>query len=480
MEWELVIGLEVHAQLRTRSKLFSAASTTFGVPPNTQTSYIDAGLPGTLPVLNHDALVMAVRFGLATDSIIHHESVFERKNYFYPDLPKGYQISQFQHPILTQGKLNISRPDGTTKTIDIMRAHLEEDAGKSIHSVSYGQTGIDLNRAGTPLLEIVTTPCMRTSEEAIAYLKTLHQLVRFLGICDGNMQEGSFRCDVNLSVRPKGSESLGVRTEIKNMNSFRFIDKAIAYEFARHVEHLQQGIPLIQETRLYHPESDRTYVMRDKEDVNDYRYFPDPDLLPVVISKAFIDEVRNQMPELPTAIAETLSRIPELSPDDIQFLMSDPVLYQYYRQVKTQCHADDKPIVNWIKGPLSAVLNDLSLSFDQAPVAPELLAQLINKIHDKSLSNHHARTVFQCLCSGERDIDAIMSREGFDAVFSEDALKSMIQSILETHPSQVEEYRSGKDKLFGFFLGQLMKASKGQANPEAAQALLKEALVKKS
>lgn len=480
MEWELVIGLEVHAQLRTQSKLFSGAGTTFGASPNTQASYIDAGLPGTLPVLNHDALVMAVRFGLATDCIIHHESVFERKNYFYPDLPKGYQISQFQHPILTQGKLIICRLDGTTKTINIMRAHLEEDAGKSIHGICHGQTGIDLNRAGTPLLEIVTTPCMHTSEEVIAYLKKLHQLVRFLGICDGSMQEGSFRCDVNMSVREKGSEHLGVRTEIKNMNSFRFIDKAIAYEFSRHVEHLKQGTPLIQETRLYHPESDKTYVMREKEAVNDYRYFPDPDLLPVRISNAFIDEVRSFMPELPDAIIERLSSSTDLSADDIQFLVSDPDVYQYYRKVKVLCHAEDKPIVNWIKGSLTAVLNDLNLSFNQAPVAPELLARLINKIHDRSLSNHHARAVFRFLCSGEHDLDAIILREGFDAVFSDNALEAMIQSIIEKHPSQVVDYQSGKDKLFGFFLGQLMKETKGQANPEIAQILLKEALVKKA
>lgn len=333
MEWDTVIGLEVHAQLKTKSKLFSGASTAFGATPNSQTSFIDAGLPGVLPVLNEQAIIMAIQFGLAIHGTINDLSVFERKNYFYPDLPKGYQISQYQKPIVTNGYLNIQLGNNLEKTVHIARAHLEEDAGKSLHDAHTDYTGIDLNRAGTPLLEIVTTPCLHSAEEAINYLKTLHQLVRFLGICDGNMQEGSFRCDVNLSIKPKGSSVLGTRTELKNLNSFRFIEKAIAFEQARHQDILESGLSVIQETRLYNPDNNTTQAMRGKENENDYRYFPDPDLLPIHIDKEQIEAIKNNLPDLPEAISKELKNTPSLNDEDINFILSSPDTYQYYKKL---------------------------------------------------------------------------------------------------------------------------------------------------
>lgn len=476
MEWDAIIGLEVHAQLKTKSKLFSGASTQFGAPSNTQTCFIDAGLPGVLPVLNYQAVIMAIQFGLAINATIHDCSIFERKNYFYPDLPKGYQISQYLNPIVSNGILSITLESGEEKRIPIIRAHLEEDAGKSIHGLRSNFSGIDLNRAGTPLLEIVTAPCMQSSEEAVQYLKTLHQLVRFLGICDGNMQEGSFRCDVNFSLKPKGSKQLGTRTEIKNLNSFRFIEKAIAYEFARHKDILESGHQIIQETRLYDPDSDTTHPMREKESENDYRYFPDPDLLPIHITKEQITDIQKNLPELPQTIALELKSTPQLNEEDIQFVLSSPSAYSFYKAIKSQSQATDKLIINWLKGHYTAALNEHHLTFDDPPVSTQHMAILLNKIQNKSLSSNHAKSVFNYLWAGEQEIDAIIEREGFSTNEDSSALESMIANIIQQYPQQVNEYKEGKDKLLSFFVGQIMKLTKGKANPEQVSQLLQKHL----
>jgi aspartyl-tRNA(Asn)/glutamyl-tRNA(Gln) amidotransferase subunit B len=477
MEWDTVIGLEVHAQLQTQSKLFSGASTLFGATPNSQTSFIDAGYPGVLPVLNQEAVTMAIRLGIALNATINDRSIFERKNYFYPDLPKGYQISQFQHPIVSHGTLTIKLDNGQEKQVLIDRAHLEEDAGKSLHDAHARYTGVDLNRAGTPLLEIVTAPCLYSIEETIKYLKTLHQLVRFLGICDGNMQEGSFRCDVNLSLKPQGSNKLGIRTELKNLNSFRFIEKAITYEQARHQDVLESGGQLRQETRLFNPDTNTTYVMRDKEHENDYRYFPDPDLLPISISEEQINEIRNTMPELPTQIEQQLKALADLNQEDINFILSSPDAFSFYKKVKSSCLNSDKVIINWLKGPCAAALNENHLNFENAPITAETMATLLNKLHDKSLSANNAKQVFSLLWSGENNIDLIIQRESFAAT-SEDTgqLESQIKELIAQYPEQAAEYRAGKEKLLGFFVGHMMKLTKGKANPETVNALLKQYL----
>lgn len=476
MEWDTVIGLEVHAQLRTNSKLFSGASIAFGAAPNSQTCFIDAGLPGVLPVLNQQAIVMAIQFGLAINADINDLSVFERKNYFYPDLPKGYQISQFQKPIVTQGELNIQLDDGREKKIHIERAHLEEDAGKSLHEMHHHFTGIDLNRAGTPLLEIVTSPCMFSAEEALKYLKTLHQLVRFLGICDGNMQEGSFRCDVNISLKPKGSTTLGTRTELKNLNSFRYIEKAIAHEQARHQDLLESGHKVIQQTRLYNPDTDSTHAMRDKENENDYRYFPDPDLLPVQVTRYQIAEIKRSLPDLPEKIHESLKQTASLNDEDISFILSSPDAYQFYKEVKSQTQAPEKIIINWMKGQYAAALNENNLSFEHPPIAAITLAKLLDKVHDNSISSTNARSIFTMLWSGELDIDAIIKREGFAQMDDSSALESMITELIKQYPEQAAEYKAGKEKLLAFFVGQIMKQTKGKANPEQINILLKKHL----
>ncbi|KTD32458.1 aspartyl/glutamyl-tRNA amidotransferase subunit B [Legionella moravica] len=476
MEWDTVIGLEVHAQLKTKSKLFSGASTTFGAEPNSQTCFIDAGLPGVLPVLNQKAVVMAIQFGLAINADINDLSVFERKNYFYPDLPKGYQISQFQKPIVSNGQLKIQREDGTYKTVDIVRAHLEEDAGKSLHDAQSDCTGIDLNRAGTPLLEIVTAPCLHTAEEAIKYLKTLHQLVRFLGICDGNMQEGSFRCDVNLSIKPKGSTVLGTRTELKNLNSFRFIEKAIAFERARHQDVLESGQKIIQETRLYNPDTNSTHAMRDKENENDYRYFPDPDLLPIQVTRFQIAEIKNSLPDLPEQISRELQAVPSLNDEDMNFLLSSPEAYQFYKTVKSYTKSTDKLIINWLKGQYAASLNEHNLTFDTLPVSAQTLAKLLDKLHDNTLSSSNAKIIFTKLWAGEDDVEAIMQREGFQQMDNSAALEELIIKIIHQYPDQASEYKAGKEKLLGFFVGQIMKQTKGQANPEHINTLVKKHL----
>lgn len=477
MEWDIVIGLEVHAQLKTKSKLFSGASTAFGSKPNSQTCYIDAGLPGVLPVLNQEAVRMAIQLGLALKADINDASVFERKNYFYPDLPKGYQISQFQKPIVSNGKLIITLNDGQEKTVFIDRAHLEEDAGKSLHELHSSYTGIDLNRAGTPLLEIVTTPCLYSAEEAIHYLKSLHQLVRFLGICDGNMQEGSFRCDVNLSLKPQGTTVLGTRTELKNLNSFRFIEKAIAYESARHQDVLERGGKIVQETRLYNPDTNSTHPMRDKENENDYRYFPDPDLLPIEVTRFQIAEIKSKMPDLPVLILEQLKNIPALNEEDIQFILSSPAVYYFYKEIKSYCSEMDKLIVNWLKGAYSASLNDAQLTFETKPISAKTLSILLNKIQDKSISNNNAKHIFSILWSGEHDIDAIIQREGYQAMDDSGALKEIVHQVIQNNPEQAEDFRAGKEKLLAFFVGQVMKQTKGQADPELVSLLLKKSLL---
>ena len=478
MEWDTVIGLEVHAQLKTKSKLFSGAATRFGAAPNSQTSFIDAGLPGILPVLNQQAVVMAIKFGLAIDADINHASIFERKNYFYPDLPKGYQISQFQKPIISNGLLNIELEDATQKTITILRAHLEEDAGKSIHDLHTDYSGIDLNRAGTPLLEIVTTPCMYSAEQALRYLKSLHQLVRFIGICDGNMQEGSFRCDVNLSIKPKGSSSLGTRTELKNLNSFRNIEKAIAHEQARQQDLLESGQKVIQETRLYNPDNNTTVAMRSKENENDYRYFPDPDLLPIEITQTQIEQIKSQLPVLPKQIQHELLQITELNREHINFILSSPATYNFYKEVKALTNASDKLIINWLKGQYAAALNEHSLTFEDAPISASSMAKLFDKIHNKQLSGNNARTVFIALWNKEEDIDAIIQREGLQQIDDSAALESMIKKIIADFPEQAAEYKAGKEKLLAFFVGQIMKQSKGQVDPEQVNSLLREWLLK--
>lgn len=479
MEWDTVIGLEVHIQLQTKSKLFSGASTTFGATANSQTCFIDAGFPGVLPVLNQAAVIMAIQFGLAIQADIHDQSVFERKNYFYPDLPKGYQISQFQKPIVSNGKLAITLDDGREKNILIVRAHLEEDAGKSLHGILPGYSGIDLNRAGTSLLEIVTAPCLHSSHEAIAYLKKLHQLVQFLGICDGNMQEGSFRCDVNLSLKPKGSTVLGTRTELKNLNSFRFIEKAIAFEQERHQNLLETGHKIIQETRLYNPDTHTTHAMRNKENENDYRYFPDPDLLPIAVTRYLIAEIKNNLPDLPDTIYAELKNIPALTKEDIQFILSSPAIYQFYKEIKTQSRANEKMIINWIKGQYAAALNEAHLTFATPPVSAKVMAHLLDKLHDHVLSLNNARAIFVFLWAGEEDIDAIIEREGYQQKDDTAVWEDMIIQLMQQYPEQTAEYRAGKEKLFAFFVGQIMKQTKGQANPEQINRLLKKHLESK-
>jgi aspartyl-tRNA(Asn)/glutamyl-tRNA(Gln) amidotransferase subunit B len=476
MEWDTVIGLEVHIQLKTKSKLFSGASIAFGAIPNSQACFIDAGFPGVLPVLNQEAVFMAIQFGLAIQADINDQSVFERKNYFYPDLPKGYQISQFHKPIVSNGTLPINMNDGTEKNIVILRAHLEEDAGKSLHGVHPGYSGIDLNRAGTALLEIVTTPCMFSSDEAVSYLRKLHQLVQFLGICDGNMQEGNFRCDVNLSLKPKGSPVLGTRTELKNLNSFRFIEKAISYEQARHQELLESGQKVIQETRLYNPDTHSTHAMRGKENENDYRYFPDPDLLPIQVTRFLIAEIKNNLPDLPNKIHAELRNIPSLNEEDINFILSSPAAYQFYKAVKKQSHAPDKMIINWLKGQYSAALNEAHLSFETPRVSAKSMANLLNKLHDNSISLNNARTIFTFLWTGEEDIDAIIARQGFQQIDNTSLLEEMVTKLIAEYPEQTADYKAGKEKLLAFFVGQIMKQTKGQANPEQINLLLKKHL----
>ena len=474
MEWETVIGLEIHAQLATNSKIFSGSSTAYGAEPNTQASLVDLGMPGVLPVLNKEAVHFAVKFGLAVDAHIAPRSVFARKNYFYPDLPKGYQISQYELPIVGIGHLDIELEDGSTKRIGITRAHLEEDAGKSLHEDFHGKSGIDLNRAGTPLLEIVSEPDMRSAKEAVAYLKKLHALVRYLGVCDGNMQEGSFRCDANVSVRKPG-QPFGTRAELKNLNSFRFIERAINIEVERQIDIIESGGKVVQETRLYDPDKNETRSMRGKEDANDYRYFPDPDLLPVEVTPEFIESVRASLPELPDAKRQRFMTQYGLSPYDADSLTQSREVAEYFEAV-TALTNDAKLTANWMNGDVAAALNRAGLEITAIPVNTEALASLLTRIQDNTISGKIAKEVFDALWNGEGTTDEIIEKKGLKQITDSSAIEGLIDGIIAANPKQVEEYRSGKDKLFGFFVGQAMKASKGKANPEQLNAILKQKL----
>jgi aspartyl-tRNA(Asn)/glutamyl-tRNA(Gln) amidotransferase subunit B len=476
MIWQTVIGLEVHAQLKTASKLFSSSRTAYGAPSNSQTSYLDAGLPGVLPVVNRRAIQMAIQFGLAIDADIHHLSFFERKNYFYPDLPKGYQISQLQRPIIKNGQLDIRIHDNRVKKITIERAHLEEDAGKSLHDMHPTQTGIDLNRAGNPLLEIVTTPCLFSAEEAICYLKTLHQLLLFLDLCDGNMQEGSFRCDVNLSLKPINTETFGTRTELKNLNSFRFIEKAIQYEQFRHQTILESGNQVAQETRFYCPKTNSTQLLRSKENENDYRYFPDPDLLPIPITAADIAHAKASMPECPSTIRQRLQQDNALSSEDIDFLLTSPSLLLFYEKVQRQSHAETRTIVNWLKGTYTAALKEQGLTFEHPPVSADQLADLLDRLTNKLIPASLAKTIFAQLIIKSQPIDVLIVASGYQQPTTPDLIEEIIRTTLANYPQQVTDYRAGKEKLFAFFVGQVMKQTKGQASPEAVNQLLRQHL----
>ena len=476
MSWEAVIGLEVHCQLRTQSKIFSGAPTAYGAAPNTQADAVTLGMPGVLPVLNADALRMAVTFGLAVDAQIAPSCVFARKHYFYPDLPKGYQISQYELPIVSNGYLDIELDGGTVKRIGITRAHMEEDAGKSLHEGFVGQTGIDLNRAGTPLIEIVSEPDIRSAAEAVAYLKKLHQLVVYLGICDGNMQEGSFRCDANVSVRRKGADKFGTRTETKNVNSFRFVEKAIEYEIERQIEVLESGGKIHQETRLFNPDTGETRAMRTKEDANDYRYFPDPDLLPIVCTADYIEAIRAGLPELPAAKRARFERDYGLSAYDAQVLTGEQALADYFEAVVKTSGAEAKLCANWVAGDLLGALNKAGKAIDSSPVPAAALAGLLARIADKTISGKIAKEVFEAMINGEGAADDIIKAKGLVQITDESAILKAIEDVMANNPGQLADFRSGKDKLFGFFVGQVMKATQGKANPDAVNRLLKEKL----
>ncbi len=474
-QWETVIGLEVHVQLATQSKIFSNASTAYGALPNSQACAVDLAMPGMLPVLNEEVVTMAIKFGLAIDADIAPLSVFARKNYFYPDLPKGYQISQFELPIVKQGHLDIQLDEHHQKTIRITRAHLEEDAGKSLHEDFQGMSGIDLNRAGTPLLEIVSEPDMRSAEEAVAYLKTLHSLVRYLGICDGNMQEGSFRCDANISVRPKGTEKLGTRAEIKNINSFRFVERAILFEVDRQITLLDKGGTVAQETRLYDAANNETRAMRSKEEANDYRYFPDPDLLPLQVTDSMVASAKASLPELPQAKQKRFQADYQLSHYNACVLVANGAMADFFEEVVKQAH-DPKLVINWVMGDFSAALNKANVEIEQSPVSATQLAQLINRILDKTISGKIAKTIFEAMWEGEGDADTLIEKKGLKQVTDTKAIETLIDDIFARFPEQLADYRGGKEKLFGFFVGQAMKASQGKVNPQQLNALLKKKL----
>jgi len=476
MEWETVIGLEIHAQLATKSKIFSPAATAYGAEPNTQACAIDLGMPGVLPVLNKEAVRMAAKFGLATGSTVAKRSVFARKNYFYPDLPKGYQISQYELPIVQHGILDIELEDGSTKRIGVTRAHLEEDAGKSLHEDFHGQTGIDLNRAGTPLLEIVSEPDMRSAKEAVAYMKKIHSLVRYLEICDGNMQEGSFRCDANVSVRPKGQKEFGTRAEIKNINSFRYVEKAINFEVERQIEVIENGGKIVQETRLYDANKDETRSMRAKEEANDYRYFPDPDLLPVELDEAFIEQVRTTLPELPDAKKLRFVEQYDLSAYDAAVLTATRELADYYESVVKAVGSEAKLCANWVMGDVSGFLNKDNKEIGESPVSADMLAGMIKRILDNTISGKIAKDVFEAMWNGEGDADAVIDKKGLRQITDTGAIEAAINDIMDKNPKQVEGYRAGQDKLLGFFVGQVMKAMGGKANPAQLNELLKKLL----
>ncbi len=497
--WEVVIGLEIHAQLATKSKIFSGSATTYGAAPNTQANLIDLAYPGVLPVLNEQAVRMAVKFGLAIGATIARRSIFARKNYFYPDLPKGYQISQYEQPVVGKGSLAIMLDDGTVKTIGVTRAHLEEDAGKSLHEGLANASGIDLNRAGTPLLEIVSEPDMRSAKEAVAYMKKVHTLVRYLEICDGNMQEGSFRCDANVSVRPRGQATFGTRAEIKNLNSFRFVEKAIQYEIARQIDLIESGGKVVQETRLYDSDKNETRSMRSKEEANDYRYFPDPDLLPLELDQQFIEAVRGSLPELPDEKAARFARDFGLSAYDAGVLSASRELGAYFEAVvaalgathashggpgmapqglreagtaqRNATHA--KLAANWVMGELSSALNRENAEITASRVSPTALSGLLARIVDATISGKIAKDVFEAMWSEGRPADAIIEAKGLRQITDSLEIQGVIDAVIAANPKQLADYRAGKDKLFGFFIGQVQKATGGKANPAQLNELLK-------
>ena len=511
MEWETVIGLEIHTQLATKSKIFSGAATAYGAPPNTQACAVDLGMPGVLPVLNVEAVRMAVKFGLSIGAEIARHSIFARKNYFYPDLPKGYQISQYELPIVARGHIEIQAEGEEPKTIGITRAHLEEDAGKSLHEEGAdefrGLSGIDLNRAGTPLLEIVSEPDMRSAKEAVAYMKKIHSLVCYLEICDGNMQEGSFRCDANVSVRPKGQAKFGTRAELKNINSFRFVEKAINYEVERQIELLESGGKVKQETRLYDSDRDETRPMRSKEEANDYRYFPDPDLLPVELDDAFIKQVRDTLPELPDAKKSRFMKAMDeqrrqenerfekqidqgvdeaareffnndyqksygLSSYEAGVLTATLALADYYESVVRASNGEAKLAANWVMGDLLGALNKEGKDLDASPVDAEKLGKMLMRIKDNTISGKIAKQVFEAMWNGEGDADTVIEKKGLKQVTDSSAIEKAITEVMAANPQQLQQYRDGQDKLFGFFVGQVMKATQGKANPAQLNTLL--------
>jgi aspartyl-tRNA(Asn)/glutamyl-tRNA(Gln) amidotransferase subunit B len=475
MQWETVIGLEVHVQLATKSKLFSGSCTTFGAEPNTQANIFDLALPGTLPVLNADALKMAVRFGLAIGAEIGMRSVFDRKNYFYPDLPKGYQVTQLDFPIVGKGELSIELEDGVEKIIGVTRAHMEEDAGKSLHKDFQGATGIDLNRAGTPLLEIVSEPELRSAKEAVAYLKKLHSIIRYLDISDGNMAQGSMRCDANVSIRPVGESEFGTRAEIKNINSFKFVEKAINHEVQRQQDILEEGGRIVQETRLYDSDLDETRSMRSKEVANDYRYFPEPDLLPVVIDGAYVNAIRETLPELPDAKRARFVEQYKLSDYDAGVLVTSRELAEFYEVVVTKCD-DPKLAANWVTVELQGLINKNNWDISQSPIQAGRLGDLIARILDNTISGKIAKTVFEAMLEDASGVDSIIERKGLKQVTDSGEIEALVDEVITNNPEQVEQYRSGKEKVFGFFVGQAMKASKGKANPAQLNDLLKQKL----
>ena len=479
MKWETVIGLETHAQLSTASKIFSGAATAFGAPPNTQASAVDIALPGVLPVLNRGAVERAIRFGLAVGATINRRSVFARKNYFYPDLPKGYQISQFEIPVVQGGTLTIATAQGE-KTVRLTRAHLEEDAGKSLHEDFHGMTGIDLNRAGTPLLEIVSEPDMRSAAEAVAYAKTLHALVKWIGICDGNMQEGSFRCDANVSVRPAGETKLGTRCEIKNLNSFRFLEQAIEFEVRRQIELIEDGGKVVQETRLYDPDKHQTRSMRSKEDAQDYRYFPDPDLPPLSIDDAWIDRVKSGLPELPEAMKARFESQYGLPAYDARTLTSSRELAAYFEATAAAIPGEAKMAANWVLGELSAALNKVERDISDAPVSSVQLAGLLRRIQDGTISGKIAKDVFDAMWAGEATgddaADAIIAKKGLKQISDSGAIEKIVDEVIAANPAIVAEFRAGKEKAFNSLVGKAMAASRGKANPAQVNSTLKRKL----
>ncbi|MGE4570145.1 MAG: Asp-tRNA(Asn)/Glu-tRNA(Gln) amidotransferase subunit GatB [Gammaproteobacteria bacterium] len=475
MEWETVIGLEIHSQLKTKSKIFSGASTAFGAVPNSQACAVDLGLPGVLPVLNKEAVAMAIRFGLAVGAKVNKRSIFDRKNYFYPDLPKGYQISQFELPVVGEGEIEITTEDGQTKKVGITRAHLEEDAGKSIHDLYDDYTAIDLNRAGTPLLEIVSDPDMSSAKEAVAYAKKIHALVQYIGICDGNMQEGSFRCDANVSIRKKGAEKLGTRAELKNINSFKFLEKAINLEVERQQDILEEGGSVVQETRLYDSVKHETRSMRSKEEANDYRYFPDPDLLPVEVDDELLEKIRSNLPELPTEKKQRFVSELGLSDYDAEVLTSQKAVADYF-EAMLDAGADSKLSANWVMGELSAVLNKNQTDIENCPVSAQAFAELVMRIADDTISGKIAKDIFKAMWQGEGSADEIIDSKGLKQMTDSGAIEGIIDEIIANNTPQVEQYKGGNTKLLGFFVGQVMKATQGKANPKQVNQLLSEKL----